>query len=75
MLLALSKLSVINSKGFIRHIAIVTANGHSELDLQAYSTGAISPSTNGPLLLIKEKSCASAESNGLNSLPSASTGI
>ena len=56
-------------------MAIVTAKGHSLLDLHAYSTGAISPNTNGPLLLINEKSCANAESSGLSSLPSASTGI
>ena len=54
---------------------MVTANGHSELALHAYSAGLMSPRTNGPLLFIKEKSCASAESNGLNNFPSASTGI
>ena len=66
---------MINSKGFIKHIAIATANGHSELALHEYSTGEISPSTNGPLLLIKEKSRANPESKGLNNLPSPSTGM
>ena len=75
MVLERSKLSVINSKGFIRHMAITTANGHSELDLQACSTGPISPNTNGPRLLISEKSCASPLSNGLNNTPSPSVGI
>ena len=51
------------------------AKGHSELDLHAFSTGATSPKTKGPLLLIKLKSCAKLESSGLSRLPSPSTGI
>ena len=54
---------------------MITVNGHSELDLHAYSTGPMSPKTNGPLLLIKLKSCARLESNGLSRLPLPSTGI
>ena len=75
LVLDLSKLSVINSKGFNKHIAIIIANGHSLLDLQAYSVGLISPNTNGPLLLTKVKLPARLESNGLNKLPSPSTGM
>ena len=56
-------------------MAVTIAKGHSELDRQAYSTGDTSPSTNVPRLLIKEKSCARLESNGLNNSPSPFTGI
>ena len=62
------------SKGFNNERAITKANGHSELDLHAYSTGDVSPITNGPALLIKVKFPARPESNGLNSLPLPSTG-
>ena len=50
------------------------ANGHSELDLQAYSAGDTSPNVNEPRLFNKTKSLARPESKGLNNLPSASTG-
>ena len=59
----------------MRHMAVIIAKGHSELDLHAYSTGDTSPSTNVPRLLIKEKFCARLESNGLNNFPSPSTGM
>ena len=64
-----------NSNGFNREIAMIKANGHSELDRHAYSTGEISPNLNDPLLLIRVKFPAKPESNGLNKLPSESTGI
>ena len=70
-----SKLSVMNSNGFNKHIANTTVNGHSLLALQAYSAGLTSPNTNGPLLLIKVKLPARLESNGLNKTPSPSTGM
>ena len=44
----LIKLSVKNSKGFNRHMAVNIENGHSELDLQAYSAGLTSPKKNLP---------------------------
>ena len=75
MILDLSKLSGIYSNGFIKHIAVTIAYGHSELDLHAYSAGLTSPNTNGPRLLINEKSCARLESSGLSNFPSPSTGM
>ena len=56
-------------------MAIINANGHSELDLHAYSTGETSPNVKLPLLFINVKSCARPESNGLNKFPSRSTGM
>ena len=75
LVLDLSKLSRTNSNGFINDNAVINANGHSELDLQAYSTGLTSPNTKSPRLLINTKLPASPESNGLNNNPSPSTGI
>ena len=63
------------SNGFSKQRAITIANGYSELLLQAYSTGDISPILKSPTLLINAKFVTRLESSGLNNLPSPSTGI